>query len=50
MLAAIGEADRGRPPTAMLRRSIAYREMMVRWIDSVLEDLDDNDDEHGSGA
>jgi Virulence activator alpha C-term len=43
MLDALGDADR-RPPTAVLRRGIAYREMMVRWIDSVLEDLDTLDE------
>jgi hypothetical protein len=40
MLDTLGEADRRRPPTTVLRRGIAYREMMVRWIDSVLADLD----------
>jgi DNA-binding PadR family transcriptional regulator len=47
MLDALGEADRRRPPTAVLRRGIAYREMMVRWIDGALADLDA--DEEGTG-
>jgi DNA-binding PadR family transcriptional regulator len=36
---AIAVEDRHAPPTAVLRRGIAYRELMVRWIDSLLADL-----------
>ena len=39
MLESVVAEDRLRHPTADLRRGVAYREMMVRWIDSVLEDL-----------
>jgi DNA-binding PadR family transcriptional regulator len=41
MLEALGteESNRHIPPTAVLQRGIAYREMMVRWIDGVLEEL-----------
>ena len=40
MLGAISEEARHRPPTAVLRRGVAYRELMVRWIDSLLEELE----------
>jgi DNA-binding PadR family transcriptional regulator len=40
MLDVIGVEDRTRPPTAVLRRGIAYREMMTAWIDRLLHDLD----------
>lgn len=43
MLGTISAENHARPPTAVLRRGIAYREMMVSWIDSVLEDLDSTD-------
>jgi DNA-binding PadR family transcriptional regulator len=36
----IGEADRRVPPTQVLRRGIAYAEMMARWLDGVIEDLE----------
>src|SRR5262249_49501484 len=39
MLDAVREEDRQRPPTAVLRRGVAYRELMVRWIDQLLQDL-----------
>lgn len=45
MLGAIGREDQGRPPTAVLRRGVAYREMMIDWIDGVLADLDALDEE-----
>src|SRR5690349_5624921 len=40
-LRAFGERlrDDHSPPTATVRRGIAYHEMMVRWIDTVLADL-----------
>jgi DNA-binding PadR family transcriptional regulator len=40
MHAALGEHQQRAAPTAVLRRGIAYREMMIRWIDGVLADLD----------
>jgi DNA-binding PadR family transcriptional regulator len=40
MLGAISEEAGHRPPTAVLRRGVAYRELMVQWIDSVLEELE----------
>ena len=36
MLKAISPQGQARPPTAVLRRGLAYREMMVRWIDELL--------------
>jgi len=36
MLKAVGPAGQARPPTAVLRRGLAYRQMMVRWIDELL--------------
>ena len=44
MLAVLGDEDRRRPPAAVLRRGVAYRELMVQWIDSVLADLSHLDD------
>jgi DNA-binding PadR family transcriptional regulator len=37
MLNAISPQGQARPPTAVLRRGLAYREMMVRWMDELLE-------------
>lgn len=45
MLGAIGPEDRHNPPTAVLRRGIAYRALMVQWIDETLAELDL--EEHG---
>lgn len=39
----VEESDRHVPPRAVLQRGIAYREMMVCWIDGVLEELADLD-------
>jgi DNA-binding PadR family transcriptional regulator len=40
MLKAVGPDDQARPPTAVLRRGLAYRQMMMRWIDELLVLLD----------
>ncbi len=48
MLAAISQEARHRPPTAVLRRGVAYRELMVRWIDSLLEELEGPDEQDES--
>jgi DNA-binding PadR family transcriptional regulator len=47
MLAAVDDEARHRPPTAVLRRGVAYRELMVAWIDSVLEEVRQNDAQQG---
>jgi DNA-binding PadR family transcriptional regulator len=39
MLSRVNQADLHRPPTAVLRRGVAYRELMVSWIDTLLTDL-----------
>jgi len=44
MLKAVGAAVQARPPTAVLRRGLAYRQMMVRWIDELLELLSSGED------
>jgi hypothetical protein len=49
MLDAVGEEDRHRPPTAVLRRGVAYRELMVGWIDSVLEGVRRNEGQRDNG-
>ena len=36
MLKAVGETEQARPPAAVLRRGLAYRQMMIRWIDELL--------------
>jgi hypothetical protein len=45
MLNAVGEKGQTRLPTAVLRRGLAYRQMMVRWIDEVLALLHSSYDE-----
>jgi DNA-binding PadR family transcriptional regulator len=50
MLAAVGDEDSQRPPSAVLRRGVAYRELMVRWIDGVLEDLKQLEGDASNGS
>jgi DNA-binding PadR family transcriptional regulator len=43
MLRAIPPEQRERLPSLVLRRGVAYRELMVRWIDELLEELTPED-------
>jgi DNA-binding PadR family transcriptional regulator len=49
MLNAVGEEGQARLPTAVLRRGLAYRQMMVRWIDEVLALLQTSYDDQDIG-
>ena len=40
MLEAIGEDDARLPPTQVLRRGLAYRRLMLQWIDEVLAEME----------